>query len=144
MIKLFKNLNKINMTTLKQNPVLFGSLLEDFFPSKPLYFPPVNIYENDRGFNIELNVPGIKKEEMSIQIEKGLLIISYEHSNNNEEKNEKFIKKEFSKKSFKRTFSLDDKINSQAIEATMENGILNIHLPLKEENVEPKKIISIK
>jgi HSP20 family protein len=54
------------------------------------------------------------------------------------------IKREFSTKSFKRTFSLDDKINSQAIEAVMENGILNLHLPLKEENLEPKKIISIK
>ena len=52
------------MTTLKQNPVLFGSFFEDYFPTRPLYFPPVNIYENDRGYNIELNVPGIKKEEI--------------------------------------------------------------------------------
>lgn len=132
------------MTTLKQNPVLFGSFFEDYFPSRPLYFPPVNIFENDRGYNIELNVPGIKKEEIKMQVEKGLLIISYDHPQNGEPKTEKFIKKEFSTKSFKRTFSLDDKINSQAIEASLENGILNVHLPLKEESVAPTKIISIK
>ena len=132
------------MTTLKQNPLLLGSILEDFFPANPVYFSPVNIFENEQGFNIELKVPGIKKDQINIQIEKGLLIISYQHPQSNDPKNEKLIKREFSTKSFKRTFSLDDKINSQAIEAVMENGILNLHLPLKEENLEPKKIISIK
>ena len=132
------------MTTLKQSPSLFGHLMDDFFPATPSYYPPVNILEHEQGFNIELKVPGIQKEEINLQIDKGLLIISYQHSENKESKTEKFIKKEFSIKGFKRTFSLDDKINTQAIDAKMDSGILTISLPLKEENVAPKKIISIK
>lgn len=132
------------MTTLQHNPFLFGNLMDEFFPAPSAYYPPVNILENGQGFNIEMKVPGIKKEEINIQIEKGLLIISYQHNETKESKSEKLIKKEFSNKSFKRTFSLDDKINAQAIDAKMDNGILTLSLPLKEDSVEPKKIISIK
>jgi HSP20 family protein len=132
------------MTTLKQNPFLFENLMDDFFPTTSAYYPPVNIMENEQGFNIELKVPGIKKEAINIQIEKGLLIISYQHGENKDSKTEKLIKREFSTKSFKRTFSLDEKINTQAIDAKMDDGILTISLPLKEESVEPKKTISIK
>lgn len=132
------------MTTLKQNPFLFENLMDDFFPTTSAYYPPVNIMENEQGFNIELKVPGIKKEAINIQIEKGLLIISYQHGENKDSKTEKLIKREFSTKSFKRTFSLDEKINTQAIDAKMDDGILTIGLPLKEESVEPKKTISIK
>ena len=132
------------MTTLKQNPFLFENLMDDFFPTTSAYYPPVNIMENEQGFNIELIVPGIKKEAINIQIEKGLLIISYQHGENKDSKTEKLIKREFSIKRFKRTFSLDEKINTQDIDAKMYDGILTISLPLKEESVEPKKTISIK
>jgi HSP20 family protein len=132
------------MTTLKQNPFLFGNLMDDFFPAPSAYYPPVNIIEKEQGFNIELKVPGIEKEAINIQIEKGLLIISHQQSEHKDPKVEKLIKREFSIKSFKRTFSLDEKINTQAIDAKMENGILTLSLPLKEESVEPKKTISIK
>jgi HSP20 family protein len=118
--------------------------MDDFFPTTSAYYPPVNIMENEQGFNIELIVPGIKKEAINIQIEKGLLIISYQHGENKDSKTEKLIKREFSIKRFKRTFSLDEKINTQAIDAKMDDGILTISLPLKEESVEPKKTISIK
>jgi HSP20 family protein len=132
------------MTTLKQDPYIFGNLMDDFFPTPNAYYPPVNILENEQGYNIELKVPGIKKEEINIQIEKGLLVISYQHSVSKESKTEKWIKREFSTKSFKRTFSLDEKINTEGIDAKMDNGILNLSLPLKEQSVAPKKIISIK
>ena len=132
------------MTTLKQNPFVFGNLMDDFFPTTNAYYPPVNIHENEKGFSIELKVPGIKKEEVSIQMEKGLLTISFQSKENKEPKVEKLIKKEFSVKSFKRTFSLDEKINIEAIDAVMEHGILTLSLPLKESSNTPKTVISIK
>jgi HSP20 family protein len=132
------------MTTLKQNPFVFGHLMDDFFPTTNAYYPPVNIHENEKGFSIELKVPGIKKEEVSIQMEKGLLTISFQSKENKEPKVEKLIKKEFSVKSFKRTFSLDEKINIEAIDAVMEHGILTLSLPLKESSNTPKTVISIK
>lgn len=132
------------MTTFKQNPFLFGNLMDDFFPTTTAYYPPVNIYENEKGFSIELKIPGVKKEEVSIQMEKGLLTISFQQVENKDEKLEKLIKKEFAIKNFKRTFSLDEKINSEAIDAKMENGILTLSLPLKESSNAPKKLINIK
>jgi HSP20 family protein len=132
------------MTTLKQNPFVFGQLLDDLFPAQNLYFPPVNIHENEKNFTLELKVPGIKKEDIQIQIEKGLLTIQYQHLDKTEIKAEKQIKNEFSIKSFKRSFSLDEKINCNAIDASMENGILTLVLPLKEPVVAPKTVISIK
>jgi HSP20 family protein len=132
------------MTTLKQNPFVFGHLMDDFFPTTNAYYPPVNIHENEKGFSIELKVPGIKKEVVSIQMEKGLLTISFQSKENKEPKVEKLIKKEFSVKSFKRTFSLDEKINIEAIDAVMEHGILTLSLPLKESSNTPKTVISIK
>ena len=135
---------KKHMTTLKQNPFVFGNLLDDFFQAPSAYYPPVNILEKEKGFSIELKVPGIKKEDISIQIEKGLLIISYAHTDSKDQKLEKVIKKEFGIRSFKRTFSLDEKINTQTIDAVMEHGVLTLSLPLKENSVEPKTVISIK
>jgi len=77
-------------------------------------------------------------------MEKGLMTIIYNHSENKEKKFKRLIKNEFSTKSFKRTFSLDEKINSEAIEAKMESGILTLTLPIKEAIVTPKTTISIK
>ena len=77
-------------------------------------------------------------------MEKGLLTISFQQVENKDDKLEKLIKKEFAIKNFKRTFSLDEKINSEAIDAKMENGILTLSLPLKESSNAPKKLINIK
>ncbi len=140
----FIKIKKKHMTTLKQNPFVLSHLMDDFFPAIPAYYPPVNIYENEKGFSIELNVPGIKKEDISIQMEKGLLTISYLPKESKEQKPAKLIKKEFSIKGFKRTFSLDEKINTEAIDASMEKGILTLSLPLKESINTPKTVISIK
>ena len=72
------------------------------------------------------------------------MTISFQSKENKEPKAEKLIKKEFSVKSFKRTFSLDEKINIEAIDAVMEHGILTLSLPLKESSNAPKTVISIK
>ena len=60
----FIKIKKKHMTTLKQNPFVLSHLMDDLFPAIPAYYPPVNIYENEKGFILELNVPGIKKEDI--------------------------------------------------------------------------------
>lgn len=142
--KTHKNLKNTTMANIRQHPLLFSHLLDDFFPANNAYYPPVNIHENESGFKIELNVPGIKKEEISITSENSLLTIKYIHNEHKEEKNTKIIKKEFSTKSFERTFSLDEKINAEAIEASLENGVLTLTLPMKENVTNPKQLINIK
>ena len=86
-----------------------------------------------------------KKEEINIHVEKGLLTIQYEHKTDvTTNQPNKFIRKEFSIKSFKRTFSIDEKIDADKIDASYQDGILTLLLPKKEALVTPKKLISIK
>ncbi|WP_018616463.1 Hsp20/alpha crystallin family protein [Segetibacter koreensis] len=102
---------------------------------------PVNISENENGYNIEFNVPGRNKEDFKINVDKGLLTVSHEKKEETETKDIKVLRKEFSFQSFTRSFSLDEKINAEGIEAKYENGILKVVLPKKEEvKIAPKQI----
>ena len=102
---------------------------------------PVNINETENGFSLEFNVPGRNKEDFAINIDKGILTVSYQKKEQTDAKATKAIRKEFSFQSFKRSFTLDEKINADGIEAKYENGILKVFLPKKEEvKVTPKQI----
>ncbi len=135
------------MTIVKQKPVFINNLFDEFFGNLPSqtewnnFSTPVNIHETNDGFHIELNVPGRNKEDFKLNAEKGLLTISYEKKEEAEQKNYKTLRREFSTKSFKRTFSIDDNINVDGIQAKYENGLLNVYLPKKEEvKIQPKEI----
>ncbi len=128
------------MTLTRNNPY---NVLDELFNSFPaswgkdaqntLSVPAANIHETAEAYHVELNAPGRNKEDFSIKIENGLLTISYEKKESVENKDYKTIRKEFGYRSFKRSFSLDDKINAAGIQAKYENGILLILLPKKEE-----------
>lgn len=133
------------MTVLRQHP--FSNFIDELLNNNVIetnYVPTVNISEKENAFEMAFQVPGIKKEEINIQVEKGLLTIQYEHKIDIASKNDKFIRKEFSIKSFKRTFSIDEKIDADKIEAGYQDGILTLTLPKKEALVAPKKLINIK
>ncbi len=138
------------MTLVKHNPanlsVLFDELLSGFpanwgRDTHHTTVPAANIHETKEAFHVELNAPGRNKEDFKINLDKGLLTIGYEKQTEAENKDYKTIRKEFSYSSFKRSFSVDEKINAAGIQAKYENGVLKIYLPKKEEViVEPQKI----
>ncbi|HXL56214.1 MAG TPA: Hsp20/alpha crystallin family protein, partial [Chitinophagaceae bacterium] len=106
-----------------------------------LNVPAVNIYETNDSYHLELAAPGLKKEDFKVSLEKGLLIISYEKKTETENKDLKTHRREFKVTSFKRSFAVDDKINTDGIEAKYENGLLKLYLPKKEEvKSSPKQI----
>ena len=129
------------MTIVKNNYKSLNNLFDEFFNNVPqtwnreanLTIPSVNIYETINGYQLELVAPGLQKEEIKVNLEKGLLSISYDKKNSNEEKEYKTLKKEFCLSSFKRSFTLDDNINNEGIHAKYENGILKLFLPKKDE-----------
>ncbi len=103
--------------------------------------PRVNIKEASDGYNLEVFAPGRSKEDFKINIDKKLLVISYDKENGQKTEGETFIKREFTVQPFKRSFTLDDKIDSDNILAKYENGILNVQLPKKAEvKVSAKEI----
>ena len=135
------------MTLVKRNYNNWNNLFDELFSGVPssyakdLNVPPVNIQENNDAFQVDVVAPGLQKQDFKINVNEGLLTISYEKVNNEETKAEKLHRQEYTFKSFKRTFTLDDKINTEAIAAKYENGILQFTLPKKEEvKVQPKEI----
>jgi len=83
----------------------------------------------------------LNKEDFKVNVEKGLLTISYEKKTETENKDYKTHRKEFNVTSFKRSFNIDENINVEAIQAKYENGVLKLLLPKKEEvKVLPKEI----
>ena len=129
----------------------FDSVVDDFFNSIPglwndgysgINLAPVNITESANGFNLDVSVPGINKEDIKVNVEKGLLTISYDKKEEQKAEDVKSIRREFSNRSFKRTFTIADQVDAEAIQAKYENGILKLFLPKKEQVKDsPKQVV---
>lgn len=135
------------MTLVKHNYKNLNNLFDEFFNNVPSAWnkdfnvPAVNIHENENAYHLELSAPGLNKEDFKVNVEKGLLTISFEKKNETENKDYKTHRREFTSSSFKRSFSVDDNINVEGIEAKYDNGVLKLLLPKKEEvKVSPKQI----
>lgn len=141
------------MTLLKNHPANLGILFDELRNNFPetwgkdahsgFTVPPTNIHETKEGYHVELSVPGRNKEDFAINVEKNLLTISFAKKEEAEDKAFKTIRKEFNYSSFKRSFSLDEKINTTGIQAKYENGVLKVYLPKKEEVIVTPQQITI-
>jgi HSP20 family protein len=121
---------------------LLPSVLEDFFRpmdeffdrgfwSRPLNVPAVNITEDAEGFKLFFAVPGMKKDDFTVDVDGNMLTVSAEAEEKKEEK--EFAKEEYNFSSFTRTFTLPEEVNREKIEAAYVDGILKLVLPKKEE-----------
>ncbi len=136
------------MTRFQITQPAYNSLSEflgDFWKDAPKatnsFFPPANIYETKDEFQVELLVPGRKKEDFKISLDNQLLTIAFDEAEKKEDESKKQVKKEFSLRSFSRSFTLDEKIDAEGINAKYEDGVLVLTLPIKEEvKVLPKEI----
>lgn len=109
--------------------------------------PAVNISENEAAFYLEVAAPGKSRQDFNLELDNGVLTISSEEKNENEEtgSNGRFTRREFSYSSFKRAFTLPESVDSEKISAKYKDGVLKIDLPKREEaRVQAKKQIDIK
>ena len=132
----------------RQNP-LFTSLIDDLLLNQDWNqnsnIPAANIIEADDHFDIQLAVPGKKKNDFKIELEEGILTISSKIERNSTEEDNSFTRKEFGYSSFKRLFNIPETVSTDRISANYKEGILTVSLPKKEEALpQPKKLISIK
>jgi HSP20 family protein len=97
--------------------------------------PAVNIKESESGYTIEVAAPGLNKEDFNIKLEKKILTVSSGNENKKEENADNFMKKEFSFKSFSRSFSIPETVDQDKIKATHINGILILELPKMDEAI---------
>ena len=135
---LAKNLDGFVNDIFNEFPATFGrTFREDVFQ-----FPPVNIIENTNAYHLEVAAPGWQKENFNVKLDGNLLTISAEKKEEVKDETAKVVRKEYSNKSFKRSFTLDEKIDASNISAKYENGVLKLDLP-KKEIVNSSKDITI-
>jgi HSP20 family protein len=108
-----------------------------------LNYPPVNITDKKTLYLVELSAPGYIKADFNIKLDNNILTVSTEQKEEVLVENEKTIRKEFGAKAFKRSFTLNEKIETEAIIARYENGILQIDLPKKESANATVKDINV-
>jgi len=117
----------------------FFNLNDDFGNSTTA--APVNIRENEKAYTIEVIAPGMDKGDFKVSMDNNLLTITAEKKTEANKEGERLVRREFTYRSFARTFTMDDSIQSDHIQAKYENGVLVIELPKKEEAViQPKEI----
>jgi HSP20 family protein len=138
----------------------FNNLVDDLFADLPTLFKndfnnferkgsvPVNVKETVTGYTLEVVAPGFEKTDVKVHLENNLLTISADKKTESVEKHEgqsavKEIRREYSYQGFKRSFTIDDKIDATKIEASYINGVLRLNLPKKEAVKEQTKEITI-
>lgn len=145
------NYTKSNYRTV---PNMFTGIFEDLFQNNFHRIvrddygnpnpAPINIKETETNYEMAVSVPGIKKEQLKLAVEDNKLKISFEAVNTKEESDtEKWLRKEFQARSFSRSFTLNEHVNAQAIQANHVDGVLYISLPKKEQNAPEKQEITI-
>ncbi len=105
-----------------------------------------DVRETDKGFELDISLPGFKKEDIKAELKEGYLTINAEHAENKEEKeNGKFIRKERYTGHCSRSFYVGEEVTENDIHAKFENGVLTLSIPKKEpeKKVPEKKLIAI-
>ena len=126
---------------------------QDFWGKKnPLYgkhaknMMKTDIREHDEGYEVDIDLPGFKKDEISIELENGYLTVSAAKGldNEQEKKTGKYIRKERYAGAMQRSFYVGENLTDEDIKAKYENGILRLSVPKKPAKaVEAKKTIAI-
>lgn len=101
--------------------------------------PSVDIQETEGEYLIKAEIPDVKKEDVKVTVEEGVLTIQGQRRQEKEDKGTKYHRIERSYGSFARTFSLPDVIEADKVKAEFKDGVLNLHLP-KSEKAKPKAI----
>jgi HSP20 family protein len=147
-------INQIIMTHVKFNRKpfegSFNSFVDDLFTELPVIFKnefnqsgrrgfvPVNVKETEKSYQLEVVAPGFEKADFKISLDQNILSISAEKKNELKDDGsgsapqEKQVRREYNYHSFKRSFTIDEKIDATNIDAGYINGVLTLNLPKKE------------
>ena len=139
---------------LRKNRASFPSMIDEFLGRDLLdsvfanetgiSTPAVNVVETGEDFRIEVAAPGLEKKDFNIDLDGRMLTISSEKEFNKEEKEERFMRREFGYTRFSRSFSLPELVDVDKIKASHKNGILTISIPKMEQaKQKPPKQIAI-
>ncbi|AYJ81100.1 heat-shock protein Hsp20 [Aliarcobacter cryaerophilus ATCC 43158] len=104
------------------------------------FVPTVNTREGEFAYHVDVDLPGVKKEDIKVDLNKGILTISGERKTKEEIKQEDYYKIETYFGKFSRSFTLPDNVDIENIEAKSDNGVLEIVIPKLKDDVSKKSI----
>lgn len=105
--------------------------------------PSADISESDKEFLVRAELPAVKKEDVRVTLDNGMLTISGERKQREEETKEKFHRVETFYGSFSRSFSLPDAVDTAGIRAESKDGIVTIHVPKTKAEEKKRKEIKV-
>ncbi|EPH98507.1 MULTISPECIES: Hsp20/alpha crystallin family protein [unclassified Enterococcus] len=121
---------------------LFGRLINNFWQDSQLN---VDIKEFDDRYEVKADLPGFKKEEIHVEYDRDILLISAKHEKTDETKDEngRYLRRERSTSSYQRQFTIKN-VNEDKISASFNDGVLQLDLPKTEPGKEMRKKIEVK
>lgn len=108
-----------------------------------LYRPKLDVSGDDNEYKVVLDVPGLSESDLSIEIKGDMLVIKGQKEEEHESKDKQFYRIERSFGSFQRTLSLPDDANSEAIKASLKDGVLTLSIPRQARSEQEVKRIEI-
>jgi HSP20 family protein len=108
------------------------------------FTPSVNTREGEYAYHIEVDLPGVKKDDIHVDLKDNVLTISGERKTKKEVKEKDYYKKECSYGKFQRSFTLPDNTDPENIEANSKDGVLEVVIPKMEKSKKEAKKIKIK
>jgi len=128
---------------------VFDDMFDGFLSREPMYTGSImktDVYEKDGYYNLDIELPGYSKDEVTMDIMDGYLNIKASHNATNEEKDAKgnLVRSERRFGSCSRSFYVGENIKAEDVKAKFDNGILNITLPSKQQKaIETKQTVTI-
>ncbi len=148
----------LQKTSNGRTPSPIGSMLDQFFNNDMFNWsndnfslsnttlPAVNIREMDEEFVVEVAAPGMKRDDFKVEVDGDMLRISSERQDERKEENkdERYTRREFSYQSFMRSFNLPNTVEAEKIKAKYTDGVLHLSIPKKEAaKPKPSRVIKI-
>ena len=130
-------------------PAVFNDLFyNDMMPKANCTALAINVKESDKAYTVELAAPGMNKQDFNVHInDEGNLVVKMEHKEEHKEeenKNVRYLRREFSYSKYEQTLILPDDVKKDAISAKVEDGVLTVELPkVVEEKVKLSRQIEI-
>ena len=116
-----------------------GSEGQDESLTSTAFAPPVDVYEDEHGVTLKIEVPGIEEKDIDVRIENNTLTVHGERKFEKEEKEENYRRVERQYGSFTRTFTLPNTVDQESVQANYDKGVLKVKLAKKAE-AKPKQI----
>ena len=125
---------------------LFDDMFEGFMPRLSTNVMKTDVHEKDGYYNLDIELPGYDKSDISMSITDGNLIVNAKHEYTNEEKDAKgnLIRSERSFGSCSRSFYVGNNMKAEDVKASFDKGVLNIVIPTHEQKaIETSQVVQI-